>query len=115
MPTQTPTTFRFRAHTLRVDVTRYQSPAGIALILTEVSLHNGATPYAVATVNLESARLLPHEVAIKDYNENAGVLEALIRAKVVEPPHIHVPAGFVKIPVCQLTEDFRKVLENLDF
>lgn len=55
----------------------------------------------VATVNLEE--VLPEgQVYIKDYSENEGMLEALVKAGVVSEPISYVPSGFVIIPVCKL-------------
>ena len=59
-------------------------------------------PFATATVCVEDDLLKEDEVAIKDYSENEGLLDALIEAEVVEPPHAFIQSGFVKIPICKL-------------
>jgi len=59
-------------------------------------------PMATCTVNLPHVELAPDEVLIKDYSENAGMLEALTRAKIVEPTGRTVATGFVEVPVCRL-------------
>jgi hypothetical protein len=47
----------------------------------------------------------PCEMAIKDYSENAGLLQVLIDAGVVSEPVGYVRSGFVEIPVCDLLMD----------
>ncbi len=59
-------------------------------------------PFATATVCVEDELLKEDEVAIKDYSENAGMLDTLLMAEVVEYPHAYIQSGFVKIPVCKL-------------
>ena len=59
-------------------------------------------PYATATVCVEDNLLKEDEVAIKDYSENAGILDALIEGDIVEHPHAFIQSGFVKIPICKL-------------
>lgn len=43
-------------------------------------------------------------VAIKNYSENEGMLEALIAAGLVKAPVDWIRSGFVAIPVCPLVE-----------
>ena len=62
---------------------------------------NDGMPWAVASVALDYP-LQSDEVAIKDYSENKGILETLLKAGVVEPPHRKVSSGFVQIPVCKM-------------
>ena len=57
-------------------------------------------PWVKATVYVDG--LEDDEVAIKDYSENEGVLDALLEAKIVAPPHRFVEQGWVRIPVCRL-------------
>ena len=59
-------------------------------------------PYATATVCVENDLLQKGEVAIKDYSENEGILNALIEADIVEPPHAFIQADYTKIPICKL-------------
>lgn len=66
-----------------------------------VDMEDGA-PYATATVCVEDDLLKEGEVAIKDYSENKGILEALISADIIEEPHAFVQSHFVKIPICKL-------------
>lgn len=59
-------------------------------------------PYATATVNLPEQECPPGFVFVKDYAENAGLLEALVSAGVVDPPVAERRAGFAVVPVCRL-------------
>jgi hypothetical protein len=61
-------------------------------------------PFATATVCVEDNLLKEDEVAIKDYSENAGMLDSLIEAKIVEHPHAFIQSGHVKIPICKLKD-----------
>lgn len=58
-------------------------------------------PMAVATVNLPDVRVPDGAVFIKDYAENAGMMNALAEAGVIGPPLFNVTSGFVVIPCCQ--------------
>ena len=46
-------------------------------------------PYATATVAVD-VKLAEDEVAIKNYSENEGVLDSLIKAGVVSHPHLYI-------------------------
>ena len=59
-------------------------------------------PIAVASVNLPDEPMEADEIAIKDYSENEGMLEALMKAKIVSAPLRYVESGWVTIPVCHL-------------
>lgn len=59
-------------------------------------------PCFVATVNLPDQKLADDEVFIKNYSENAGVLDALEAAGVVKATGKTVSTGHVEIPVAKL-------------
>ena len=63
---------------------------------------NDGMPWAVATVCLPDQSLQPDEVALKTYSENRGILETLLDAGMIEPPHRELSSGFVTIPICKL-------------
>jgi hypothetical protein len=69
-------------------------------------------PQAVLTLNIPNVVLQPDEVIVKDYSENEGTLQALIRANIVQPAHRHVASGFVVHPICLLTEFAKKELQE---
>jgi len=41
-------------------------------------------------------------VCIKNWSENAGILEELIENRIIDPPQAYIPSGFVEIPICKL-------------
>lgn len=57
----------------------------------------------VATVNLPGYPLKDNEVAIKDYSENAGILQVLVEAGIISTPHDYTTSGCVLIPICKYT------------
>ena len=67
-------------------------------------------PVAHATVNIPGLDF--DEVAIKDYSENIGRLEALLNAGVIETPHRVVSSEFVTIPIARLSEEAMVSLTN---
>lgn len=93
------TTVRFKNWACRVQEGRYGN-GRTALQL--VDAEDGA-PVATATVNLVDQPLAEGEVFVKDYAENAGMLDALTKAGIVEPTGERVRSGFVDIPKCKLT------------
>ena len=71
----------------------------IALQLNDA--HDGE-PVVTATVNIPEIPLKDDEVLIKDYSENEGMLELLIREGIVEKLNQIVFSGYVEIPKCKL-------------
>lgn len=57
-------------------------------------------PFMMCTVNIPD--LSYGEVAIKNYSENEGVLDFLIKEGIVEPPHRFASSGYVSLPVCKV-------------
>lgn len=70
---------------------------------TSIRLEDDEGPIAVCTVWFPE--LEENEVAVKNYSENAGILDLLIEEEIVWPPHRFIPSGYVIIPVCLLRED----------
>lgn len=60
-------------------------------------------PYMTVTAGTECER---EEFPIKDYSENKGVLDDLIRQGIVQQPHKLYKTGFVSIPLVRLTERY---------
>ena len=58
------------------------------------------SPIATASVNLPDVHMETDEIAIKDYNENKGVLDALVEAGIVSKPLRYESSGYVTIPIC---------------
>lgn len=62
-------------------------------------------PYAVASVNMPNVLLDDNEVLIKDYSENLGILDFLIKNNIVTPTPNGVDSGFVWLPVVILNDE----------
>jgi hypothetical protein len=88
----------FRGWACRVVRASYGNTGRIALPLYDV--HDGS-PVAVATVHLPELTLTADEVVIKDYSENAGMLDTLVAAGIVTPPLREVQSGYVTLFVCR--------------
>ena len=90
---------------LSVRFDKYQK-GGTAIILEHVDGDIGFTEqYAIATVYVVELEQFSDEyVAIKNYAENEGVLNALIDGGVVEEEAVAIiRSGFVDLPIHKLT------------
>lgn len=90
-------TITFNGETLTVVIGKYQKPTNIAIVLYDAH----GLPYMRASSNPEYT-LEKGEVAIKDWSENRGILEALIEARIVEDTGATIPSGFVDLILCRL-------------
>jgi hypothetical protein len=81
-----------------VEFQQYQN-GRTALLLLENGDRDSAT---IATVNIPEVPLEPNEVLIKNYSENAGVLNALEKAGIVRAKGLEVMSGYATVPVCEL-------------
>lgn len=59
-------------------------------------------PIAKATINVPEQPLDDNEVIIKSYDENEGMLDTLVRAKIIAPRHRRIPKNHMLLPVCYL-------------
>ncbi|MBE7512418.1 MAG: hypothetical protein HS103_06340 [Anaerolineales bacterium] len=90
-------TIEWNGETLTLEISTYKAPKNKGIQLYDEE----HMPYARATLNPDF--LLPeNHVAIKNYSENEGVLEALIKAGVIEETGEYVQAGFENAPICRL-------------
>lgn len=89
---------KFKEWDCQLEFGYYQNgrPA-IELIDTE-----DGQPIATATVNIPDYPLLDNEMFIKDYSENEGMLEALVKAEIVVDTGKRITQGFVTIPIVTL-------------
>jgi hypothetical protein len=94
---------KFRNSDLEVEFGQYWDGS------LAIQLFDGGFPYATASVWVEG--LKPGEIAVKNYSENAGMLQALLSAGVVEKPHRTIAQGFVEFPIVRLTEKAMKELQ----
>ena len=82
-----------------------------ALILHDLNGSPGDTFVACATVNLPNIDCKENEVFIKDYSENKGIEEALIKAKVIHSaPVSTVSTGYTTVNKHVLTSTAVKKL-----
>lgn len=54
---------------------------------TAIRLVDAFDGMPVATASLWIGNLFHDEIAIKDYSENEGMVEALLEAGIIQPPH----------------------------
>lgn len=67
-------------------------------------LDNQGLPYTTVTVAIMSP--IDHtELAIKDYSENQGMLEWMMKEGIVSAPVRYYESGFVRIPICPITDE----------
>ena len=79
---------------------KYCEPNNIALVAC--TNDNGfKEEFGIVSVN-PSEVLKNGHVAIKNWSENEGILNVLIREGVVSTPSHFIKSGFVDIPVCKL-------------
>lgn len=85
---------------LKVSISRNKyAKGGIALEMIDES---DGTRHAVCTVWIPGLR--EDEVAVKDYSENAGVLDFLVKNLFVEKPHRTEQSGFVTLHICKIID-----------
>lgn len=92
---------KFKGWDCKVLLTKYPSSGRPAIVLNDAATGERV---AVATVNIHSVYLAEGETLIKDYSENEGILDVLVRAKIVSPPSEWVPTGFVKVARVTINE-----------
>jgi len=94
--------YKYKNRNCRVLKSRYSNNR-IALVLVD----EDGIPEAKATINVvEDTAHKRSEVTIKNYSENEGMYEWLLRNQIVRPAHRFVYTGYTKCPVCYLTETF---------
>jgi len=70
-------------------------------IALELINEKNGEPVLVATVNIPGEKLNVNEVIIKNYSENEGILEALIRREILSFP-LRYACDNPGMPVCKL-------------
>lgn len=88
--------FMFNGDILNAVISQYDD--GTDAIILETA---DGVPYGTASVNLRD-KIPSGFVAVKDYSENIGMLEALIYAKIIGQPEFYVRTGYVEVPVCKI-------------
>lgn len=93
-----PDIIRFKRWDCRLKWGRYGNDR-VALELVDAK---SGEPILVATTNIPTESLGPNEVFIKDYSENEGILEVLVKAGIVKYAGRNAKSGYVSIPVCKV-------------
>lgn len=62
----------------------------------------GMVPYAKFTVNIPDAKLKDGMIALKDHDENEGVLPFLYCYDIVSGPIGYIEGQYVRFPICKL-------------
>ena len=78
-------------------ITNYVMPKNNAVFLYT----DTAELFCKASVNLPEA-LASDEVAIKNYSENEGILQELMRLNIISEPMRYIDIGYVTIPICKI-------------
>lgn len=95
---QTVPTVKFQKWTCVLNFEKYQNDR---TAIELVDKKNGE-PVLMATVNLPDEHIAKDEVIIKNYSENEGILDILVKAKIISEPLRYLETGHVKVPVCKL-------------
>lgn len=91
-------TVKFKRWNCRIELGAYNNGR---LAFELISIKNDE-PILVATVNVPEAILRKDEVIIKNYSENEGVLEVLVKAKIISEPIGYIKTGFASSPICRI-------------
>lgn len=62
-------------------------------------------PMMIATVNLIDEPLTDDCVHIKNWSENKGILDSLVKAGIIEDTGQKIPTGYVEANLCKLLID----------
>lgn len=90
---------KFKGYNLAIELNKYSDNNGTALALFEIEDHS---PFAMATINMPLIELNENEVIIKNYSENEGIEELLIKNGIIEKTGRTVNGGFVNCNICKL-------------
>ncbi len=94
-------TIKFDNQELEIKFLKYQNDQ------IAIKLYDNGEPRLTATVCINvpdtpNYNLDDKDVVIKNYSENAGVLEALIANNIIEKPHAELPCNRVTLYVAKL-------------
>lgn len=100
---------RFIGYDCDVVVLEYKSnqQKAIQLVIADTDYNRNRTdeiggPMATATTCIPGYPFASNETAIKDYSENAGILDVLIEAGFVQKTGKTVRSGFADLPVVRI-------------
>lgn len=85
-----------------VHYDKYQKGNGHRIDLIDIS---DGTPVATATVNVPNVKLEKNEVIIKNYSENEGIYDALIKQNIIKHTDKFVKISeFITAPIATLVK-----------
>ena len=88
-----------RCRNCTLEINRYATNGNLAI----QAYRPDGEPFGVMTVNPQE-KLDDAHVCVKDYSEGEGNLMTLMAAGLVGEPERMIDSGWVRIPVCPLTE-----------
>lgn len=80
------------------------SNGNIRLDIYGVCKEDGDYEQPISTVTVNVGKLSDGQVAIKDYNENEGMLKFLQGLGLIGEPVRFIKSGYVQIPICDFTK-----------
>lgn len=89
---------------------RYQAKGG-GYAITLIDATDGS-PAATCTACLNSKPpyIDEEQVAIKNYSENEGMLDALIDSGIINPPEYSEYSGYVELPICRIQPELLELV-----
>jgi hypothetical protein len=100
---------RYKTYTVEVMMATYDHGDRPAILLVDPLSHEGI---ATASVNLPDFPIGPHQVFVKDWSENEGMLVWLVENGIVRDTGEVVPTGYVLANLCELTPDYVTLWEK---
>lgn len=94
-------TFDFLGSPVRVELGKYNNKRPSIQLYDVVD----GVPFATATINVPSEDVDVEYVLIKNYSENAGMYEFLLRNNIIHPAHDQYRLSFNTVPVCELVPE----------
>lgn len=91
-------TIKFKEWNCIIEYKKYKNNRTAIALVDEISFE----PIAVATINVPNVPLKDNEVIIKDYSENEGLLDVLVKANIVKKLGKNVQVGYAKCEICKL-------------
>jgi len=82
-----------------VEKHAYKSNDRVAL---ELTIKATGEPMATATTNLPNIQLEKNEVIIKNYSENEGIYQILVKAGIISKSIRTEKTGWIEVLVCKL-------------
>lgn len=89
----------FLGFNCNVEISSYSNLRKAILL---IDANNPEEVVAVATVNIPFFNIREDEVVIKNYSENEGIFDVLIKAGIISDTMRRIQTGFVTCPICKL-------------